>query len=137
MNKKSISEYIEIGKDTYDEEKERYFKTETHFSLLMFRNAFEAKNMLSKFKEFCDDAVSEKLKAAYGSNHDTERLFDEVVQLANVDHLKIYSDSIEYHLCNLLGSTSKAIEQYVKYFESHLFIIVRKIKTTKKTYPEI
>lgn len=93
--------------------------------------------MLSKFKEFCDDAVSEKLKAAYGSNHDTERLFDEVVQLANVDHLKIYSDSIEYHLCNLLGSTSKAIEQYVKYFESHLFIIVRKIKTTKKTYPEI
>ncbi|AJR61120.1 AFI_G0031300.mRNA.1.CDS.1 [Saccharomyces cerevisiae] len=135
LNKKSISEYIEIGKDTYDEEKERYFKTETHFSLLMFRNAFEAKNMLSKFKEFCDDAVSEKLKAAYGSNHDTERLFDEVVQLANVDHLKIYSDSIEYHLCNLLGSTSKAIEQYVKYFESHLFIIVRKIKTTKKDLP--
>lgn len=43
LNKKSISEYIEIGKDTYDEEKERYFKTETHFSLLMFRNAFEAK----------------------------------------------------------------------------------------------
>lgn len=132
LNKKSISEYIEIGKNTYDEEKERYLKTETRFSLLMFRNAFEARNMLSKFKEFCDDAISEKLKAAYGPSHDTERLFDEVVQLANVDHLKIYSDSIEYHLCDLLGNTSKAIEQYVKYFESHLFNLIKKIKTTKK-----
>ncbi|CAI4043727.1 hypothetical protein SKDZ_10G1670 [Saccharomyces kudriavzevii ZP591] len=131
LNEKSISEYIEIGKNTYDEEKERYFKTETCFSLLMFKNAFEARNMLSEFKEFCDDAISEKLKAAYGPNHDVGRLFDEVVQLANVDHLKIYSDSIEYHLCDLLSSTSRAIEQYVKYFESLLLKLVKKIKTEK------
>ncbi|EJS43129.1 rtt101p [Saccharomyces arboricola H-6] len=130
LNKKSISEYIEIGKDTYDEEKKRYFRTETYFSLLMFRNAFEARNMLKEFKGFCDDAISEKISSAYGLNRDVEKLFDEVVQLANVDHLKIYSDSIEYHLCDLLGSTSKAIEQYVKYFESHLFKLVKKVKTT-------
>ncbi|CAI4060962.1 hypothetical protein SUVC_06G0870 [Saccharomyces uvarum] len=131
LNKNSISQYIEIGKNTYDEEIERYFKTETSFSLLMFRNAFEARNMLKEFKEFCDDVISEKLKAAYGVNHDAEKLFDEVFQLANVDHLKIYSDTLEYHLCELLGSTSKAIEHYVKYFESHLFRLVRKIKAKR------
>ena len=63
--------------------------------------------MLSKFKEFCDDAVSEKLKAAYGSNHDTERLFDEVVQLANVDpvsytHLDVYKRQIIFMVDNMI-----------------------------------